>query len=55
VEDIDNVGKNDSVEEDKGTINKHGTHMMQLAWVINQGHLHQEVLPIHAYEDPYMI
>jgi broad-specificity NMP kinase len=37
--DIDNVGKIDSVKEDKGIIDKHGTHMMPLAWVINRGHL----------------
>jgi hypothetical protein len=39
VEDIDNVGKFDSVKEDKGIINKHGTHMMPSTWVINGGHL----------------
>jgi hypothetical protein len=37
--DIDNVGKIDSVKEDKGIIDKHGTHMMPSAWVINRGHL----------------
>jgi hypothetical protein len=55
VKDVDNVGEFNNVEEDEGIIDEHGTHMMQLAKVVNQGDLFQEGLPIHTQEDPYII
>ncbi len=42
-------------KEDEKIINEHKTHMMPLVGVINQGHLFEEMLPIHAQEDPYII
>jgi hypothetical protein len=44
-----------NIKEDEEIVNDHKTHMMPLAGVINQGHLFQEMLPIHAQENPYMI
>ncbi len=55
MEDVDNVRKSNNIEEDEGSRDKHEIHGMPLALVINQGHLLEEVLPIHAHEDPYMI
>jgi hypothetical protein len=55
MEDIDNAGKFDNVKEDEGNINDHKTHKMPTGNIINQGHLLQEVLLIHAQEDTYMI
>jgi hypothetical protein len=55
VEEVDNFREYDSVEEDEGSISKPETHTMPPQGVINKGHLVQELLPIHAHEDPYMI
>lgn len=55
MKDVDNVGEFNNIEEDEGIINEHGTHMMPLVGVMNQGHLFQEVLAIHTQEDLYMI
>jgi hypothetical protein len=48
MEDVNNFGKFDSVEEDEGNISELETHMMPLAGVINRSHSVQEVLPIHT-------
>jgi hypothetical protein len=42
-----------NIKEDEEIINESKTHMMPLAGVINQGHFFQEMLPIHAQENPY--
>jgi len=55
VEEVDNFGESNNVEEDKENILKLETHTMPPPRVINKGYLVQELLPIHAQEDPYMI
>jgi hypothetical protein len=55
VEEVNNSRKSDSVEEDEGSISKLETHTMPPLGVSNKGHLVQELLPIRAQEDPYMI
>jgi hypothetical protein len=55
VESVNNSKKFDSIKEDKGIIDEHGTHMMPLAKVINWDHLFHDVLPIHTHEDLYMV
>ncbi len=44
-----------NIKEDEKIINEHKAHMMPLVGVINQGHLFEEMLLIHAQEDPYII
>jgi hypothetical protein len=48
VEEVDNVGESDSVEEDKRSIDRHETHEMPPTGIINRSQLLQEVLPIHT-------
>jgi hypothetical protein len=48
VEEVDNVGESDSVEEVKRSIDHHETHEMPPAGIINRSQLLQEVLPIHT-------
>jgi hypothetical protein len=55
VKEVNNSREFDNVEEDEGSISKPKTHTMPSARIINKGHLVQELLPIHAHEDPYMI
>jgi hypothetical protein len=55
VEEVDNFGEFNNVNEDKKYILELETHTMPPIGVINKGHLVQELLPIHTQEDPYMI
>lgn len=55
MEDVNNARESNNIEEDEGSGNEHEIHGMPLAWVINQCHLLEEKLPIHAHEDLYMI
>ncbi len=52
VEEVDKSRKSNSVEEDEGSISKPETHAMPPLGVIYKGHLVQDLVPIHAHEDP---
>jgi hypothetical protein len=51
----ENEEESDSIKENEGIIDEHETHAMPSTRVINQGHLIQNVLPIHVQGDLYMI
>ncbi len=55
MEEVNNFGDSNSAEVDKESILELETHTMPNPRVINKDHLVQELLPIHAHEDPYMI
>ncbi len=55
VKEINKSRESDSVEEDEGSISKPETHAMPPLGFSYKGHLVQDLVPIHAHEDPYLI